>query len=328
MPEGPRAGRLRLVLLYVGLVGFWGSTFLWVEIALHSTGPFVISAVRLMVGALVVLVFIWLGGAVRRAEHSWAALRPWLGRGMLLAFLAAAAPGVLLGFAQQAISSGTASIVNATAPLWTVVIGFVLVRGGREGRVGGVRLPGLLVGLVGVGVLVGEAPSAAQLRGELYVVVVAFVYSMGGVYAQRRFALAPPFAAALFCTAGAALYSLPFAVAGLLQDPPTARDLAAIIALGVLSSGLAYVIYFELIRELGATRALTVTYLQPVVAILLGVIVLGEGLQALHLVGLALILLGVAAVNGQLPRRATPALPAVPMADPPRIEEEPCPAPR
>lgn len=328
MPDGSRAGRGRLVVLYVALVGFWGSTFLWVEIALDSTGPFVISAVRLMVGALVVLVFIWHGGGGRRAEHSWAALRPWAGRGMLLALLAAAAPGVLLAFAQQEISSGTASIVNATAPLWTVVIAFALVRGRREGRVGGARLAGLLVGLVGVGVLVGEAPSASELKGELFVVAVAFIYSTGGVYAQRRFALAPPYAAALFCTAGAALYSLPFGVAGLVQDPPTAGDLAAIVALGVLSSGLAYVIYFELIRELGATRALTVTYLQPVVAILLGVIVLGEAIRALHLVGLALILLGVAAVNGQLPRRPIAAVPAVPAGDPPRIEEEPCPAPR
>jgi drug/metabolite transporter (DMT)-like permease len=328
MPDAFHTGRLRLAVLYVGLVAFWGSTFLWVEIALDSTGPFVISAVRLMVGALVVLLFIWLGGAARRAEHSWAALRPWAGRGMLLAFLSAAAPGVLLGFAQQEISSGTASIVNATAPLWTVAIGFALVRGRREGRVGGVALAGLLVGVVGVGVLVGQAPTASELKGELYVVVVAIVYSMGGVFAQRRFAAAPPYAAALFCTAGAALYSLPFGIGGLFQDPPTAGDLAAIVALGAMSSGLAYVIYFELIRELGATRTLTVTYLQPVVAILLGVIVLGESLRAAHLAGLALILLGVAAVNGQLPRRAAAALPAVPEVDPPRIEEEPCPAPR
>ncbi len=178
--------------------------------------------------------------------------------------------------------------------------------------------------------LVGEAPSASELRGELYVVAVAFAYSMGGVYAQKRFARAraPAYAAALFCTAGAALYSLPLGVAGILRDPPAPGGLAAIAALGVLSSGLAYVIYFELIRELGVTRTLTVTYLQPVLAILLGVVVLGEGLQALHVVGLALILLGVAAVNGQLPRRFAAAPPAVPTADPPHVEEEPCPPAR
>lgn len=311
-----------------GPVGFWGSTFLWVAIALESTGPFVISALRLLAGAVVVLLFIGLGGARLRAEHSWAALRPWAARGMLLALLSAAAPGVLLGFAQKEISSGTASIVNATAPLWTVVIGFIAVRGRKAGRVGGLDLAGLLVGLLGVGVLVGEAPSASELKGELYVVAVAFVYSMGGVYAQKRFSRAPAYAAALFCTAGAALYSLPFGVAGFLRDPPTTGGLAAIVALGVLSSGLAYVIYFELIRELGATRALTVTYLQPVVAILLGVVVLGEGLRALHLVGLALILLGVAAVNGQLPRRFAAVPPVVPAPEPRKIEEQPCPPAR
>lgn len=330
MSDDARAGRPRLLLLYVGLVCFWGSTFLWVKIALDSTGPFVISAVRLLVGAVVVLIFIRLGGAGRRAEHSWDALRPWVGRGMRLGFLASAAPGVLLGFAQREISSGTASIANATAPLWTVVIAFALARGGRAGRVGGARLGGLLVGLAGVGVLVGDAPSASELRGELLVVAVAMVYAGGGVYAQRRFDHAPPYAAALFCTAGAALYSLPLGLAGLVTDPPTSAGLAAVVALGVLSSGLAYVVYFELIRELGATRTLTVTYLQPVVAILLGVVFLSEAVRAPALVGLALILLGVAAVNGQLPRRARVAGPEsrVPSIDHPRVEEEPCRAPR
>lgn len=328
MLDRRRAGRGRLVALYVALVAFWGSTFLWVEIAIDSTGPFVISAARLSVGALVVLAFIRLGGERRRTEHSWAALRPWLGRGMVLALLAAAAPGLLLAFAQREITSATASIVNATAPLWTVVIAFGLARGGREGRVGGGRLAGLLVGLVGVGVLVGEAPSGAELKGELAVVAVALVYSLGGVYAQRRFALAPPYAAALFCTAGAALYPLPLGVVGLVRDPPTVGGAAAVLALGVGSSGLAYLVYFELIRALGATRALTVTYVQPVVAIGLGAVALGEPVRALHLAGLALILLGVGAVNGQLPRPRVVHAPPIPAADPSRIEEEPCPARR
>lgn len=333
MTAGGRPGGRRVAALYGSLALFWGSTFLWVELALESTGPLAISGLRLVVGALVIWGLVWLKGAQVRREHAWPVLRPWALRGLVLGLLATGLPGVLLGFAQQGISSGTAAIFNATAPLWTVVVGLLAARGAREHRPGPVALAGLAVGLVGVAVLVGEAPSAAELEGQLLVVALAVVYASGGVYAQRHFASAPPFAAALLCSAGAAVLVLPFGVAGWVADPPAPGALAAIASLGVTSSGLAYLFYFELVRRLGATRTLTVTYLAPVVAIVLGVVVLGERVLPLHLAGLALILLGVAGVNGQLPlrwgrrrRRRPPA--ARRAADPGRREEEPWPAPR
>lgn len=336
-PASARAGRggLRVAALYASLALFWGSTFLWVEIALESTGPLVISGLRLAVGALVIWGLVALKGAGVRREHSLPVLRPWLRRGIVLGILATGLPGVLLGFAQQSISSGTAAIFNATAPLWTVVIGLLAARGAREHRPGPVALGGLVIGLVGVGVLVGEAPSAAEVEGQLLVVALAVVYASGGVYAQRRFGDAPPFAAALLCSAAAAVLVLPFGVAGWIADPPAPGALVAIGALGVTSSGLAYLFYFELLRGLGATRTLTVTYLAPVVAIVLGVVVLGEEVRPLHLAGLGLILLGVAGVNGQLPvrwrrrgRRSRHAAAARRPVDLERREEEPCPAHR
>ena len=325
-------GGLRVAALYASLALFWGSTFLWVEIALESTGPLVISGLRLAVGAAVIWGLVALKGAQVRREHAWPVLRPWVGRGIVLGILATGLPGVLLGFAQQGISSGTAAIFNATAPLWTVVIGLLAARGAREHRPGPVTLAGLVIGLVGVGVLVGQAPSAAELEGQFLVVALAVVYASGGVYAQRRFGDAPPFAAALLCSAAAAALVLPFGVAGWIADPPAPGALVAIGALGVTSSGLAYLFYFELLRGLGATRTLTVTYLAPVVAVVLGVVVLGEEVLPLQLAGLGLILLGVAGVNGQLPlgRRRRQAAsdrraPRGAGAEPGPRQEKPCP---
>lgn len=293
------------MVLYVLLVLFWGSTFLWVAIATKETSPFTVSAVRLAVGAAVVVAVIALLGADIRRAHAPAALGPWLRRGIVLALLAAVIPSVLLAFAQREISSGTASIVNATAPLWTALVAWVAIRG-PGGRVGAVQVAGLVIGLLGVAVLVGEAPTSAEIEGQLLVVLVALVYGSGGVYAQRVFAGAPPLTAAITSTAIGAAIAAPFGVAGWIADPPTAGALGALVVLGATSSGLAYVIYFELIRRLGATRTLTVTYLQPAVAIALGVLVLGEELRLAHLAGLSLILLGIAIVHGQLSRARRP----------------------
>ncbi len=339
MTGGGRRRGLRVPVLYASLALFWGSTFLWVELALEDTGPLTISGLRLVVGACVIWGLVWLKGPEVRRAHAWPALRPWAPAGVALGLLSTGLPGVLLGFAQQEISSATAAIFNATAPLWTVVIALVASGGARAHRPGPAALAGLAVGLVGVGVLVGEAPSAAELGGQALVVVLAVVYASGGVLAQRRFGDAPPFAAALLCSAGAAVLVLPFGIAGWVADPPSLGALAAIGALGVTSSGLAYLFYFELVRGLGATRTLTVTYLAPVVAIVLGVVVLGERVGPLQAAGLALILLGVAGVNGQLPRlrrrspapapeAAEPRAPAATPAQPQPREEEPWAAPR
>jgi drug/metabolite transporter (DMT)-like permease len=300
-------GRLRTPLLYVSVVAFWGSSFLWVGIATPTTSPFVVAIVRLVVGSMVVGAVLAALPRSTRAQHRPAALRPWLGRGILLALSATVIPSLLLALAQREIASGTAAIINATAPLFAAATAGLSIGAHPAERGTRLQIAGLLIGLLGVGVLVGETPNAAELRGELLVVVMAAVYGAGAVLAQRSFGDAPPYAAAIMVTVVAAGLVLPFGIAGWIADPPDLGGFLALVALGVLSSGLAYLCYYELIRTLGATRTLTVTYLAPAVAILLGVAVLGERVRLLHLAGLALILLGVAAVNGQLPRRRSPA---------------------
>lgn len=288
-----------VVALYVLLVLFWGSTFLWVEIAIAQTSPLTIIGTRLVAGAIVVVVVTRMLSPEIRQAHTPTKLRPWLGPGIVLALLAAVFPGILISIAQQSIESGTASIVNATAPLWTALLTWIVI-GASAGRLSSLQVSGLVFGIVGVALLVGEAPSASHVKGELLVVFVALVYSSGGVYAQRTFGGAPPLAAALMASVIGAVIALPLGVYGWLADPPDLGAIAAMVVLGATSSGLAFIIYFELIRKLGATRTLTVTYLQPIVAIALGAVLLNEELRLLNFVGLALILLGVALVNGQI----------------------------
>lgn len=307
--------------LYILLVLFWGSTFLWVEIAIASTSPFTIIGTRLVVGAIVVAAVTQLFAPGIRDAHTPAKLRPWLGPGIVLALLAAVFPGILIAVAQQSIESGTASIVNATAPLWTALLTWIVI-GASAGRLSGFQISGLILGIVGVALLVGEAPSAGHVKGELLVVFVALVYSSGGVYAQRSFAGAPPLTAAIMASGIGAAIAAPLGILGWLADPPDLGAIGAMIALGATSSGLAFIVYFELIRRLGATRTLTVTYLQPIVAIALGAVLLGERLRLLNFVGLLLILLGVALVNRQFRFRGRSSRSEVP-APPDRINAPP-----
>lgn len=293
-----RDGALGVAALYVVVVLFWGSTFLWVELATDHTSPFVVSALRLAVGAAIVLAVSALLGSQTRQAHSFTALRPWLWRGALLALLAAVLPSLLLAIAQRSIASGTASILNATAPLWTALITWMVIRG-PAGRLAPIQIGGLFLGFLGVALLANDAPTAAEVKGMLIMVALAAIYAGGGVYAQRTFDGAPPLAAAIMVTGLGALLAAPFGIVGWIADPPTPGAFWAMIALGVTSSGLAYVSYFELIRRIGATRTLTVTYLQPVVAIALGVAILDELLEALHVAGLGLVLLGVAITNAR-----------------------------
>lgn len=305
---------MRVAALYLLLVLSWGSTFLWVEIAIAQTSPLAVVATRLVAGAIVVVAVTRVLAPGIRDAHTAAKLRPWLVPGIVLALLAAVIPGALIAVAQQSIESGTASIVNATAPLWTALLTWIVI-GASAGRLSRFQIAGLVLGIVGVALLVGEAPSGGEAKGQLLVVFVALVYSSGGVYAQRTFGGAPPLAAAIMASVIGAVLAAPLGVVGWIADPPDLGAFGAMIALGVTSSGLAFIIYFELIRRLGATRTLTVTYLQPLVAIVLGATLLGERLRLLNFVGLVLILLGVALVNGQLRlgrRELRPEAPAVP----------------
>jgi drug/metabolite transporter (DMT)-like permease len=258
----------------------------------------VIVEMRLLIGASVIALIVRTSPS--RESHRLADLRPWLMRGIVLSVLMAVIPFLLLALAERGVSSGTASILNATAPLWAATYVFAIARSqkGSESSLPRTQLAGLAVGTLGVAVFVGLGPRGS-LVDELLVVLMALTYSGAGVYAQRVFRDAPVYAAAMLATATGAAIALPLGVAGWLAHPPDLAALLSSAAAGALPNGVAYVTYFSLIRLIGAARALTVTYLMPIVALVLGVALLGERVVTRELLGLALILIGVAAVNGQ-----------------------------
>jgi drug/metabolite transporter (DMT)-like permease len=220
---------------------------------------------------------------------------PW--RLAVVALLNAVAPFLLIAWGQQSIDSGLTGILLASSPLFTA-----LVASGydREERSGGLRLAGVLVGFVGVALLLGVQPASGRdaVVGALAVVAAALLYSVSGLFIGRRLADVPSPAIALGTTAWATLLTLPLALLAWPDEAPGLGPLAAVVALGVGGTGVAYLLYFALIGGAGASRAILVNYLIPTMAVVYGVTLLDEPLTTGMVAGLALILAGVSLGTG------------------------------
>jgi drug/metabolite transporter (DMT)-like permease len=288
-----RAGLLRLATLAV----LWGSSFLWIKLALLSFAPIQITLVRLILGAAVLLGWLSLRGErVPRGVGLWLHL-------FAAAAVANVAPYFLFAFGEQQVDSSVAGMLNATTPLWTVLLA-VVVR--QERRPSAFKSTGLIVGFVGTLLIFApwEVGSQFSTLGAVACLLAALSYAVSYVYMTRFLAsrdLSPVQLSAGQLTAAAAITALgtPFLGGGKAPDW-NASAVLALATLGILSTGVAYVVNYRLIRDDGATAASVATYLLPVVAVLLGAAVLSE-LPALHAIaGLAVVLLGVA-----LARRST-----------------------
>jgi drug/metabolite transporter (DMT)-like permease len=249
--------------------------------------------------------------ALRRLPDLRARWRSYL----LLGAVNAALPFALIAAAELTIPASIAAIVNATAPLFSAV-GAAIWLGDRLTRR---SATGLALGLIGVALVVGLAP--IDLDGKTLLAVgasmgAAALYAAGGHMTKLRFAGVPPLALAIGQLTGAALLLIP----ALGVDPPPhtpgAGPIAAVAALGLVSTGVAYLIYFRLIEELGATSALTVTYLVPVFGVLWAALFRGEEVTVGMLAGAAVVLMGVLLVTGTSLRRSpAPQPPEPPGAD-------------
>lgn len=275
----------------------WGGSFFFVEIAVTALPPFTIVALRVGLAATALHVFLVLRGQRMPADpRIWAAF---LGMG----FLNNLVPFSLLVWGQTQIASGLASILNATTPLFTVLVAHALTRDERltAGRAGGV-----MVGFAGVVLMIG--PDAlwgigADVLAQLACLGAALSYAFAAVFG-RRFAatgIGPVRTATGQVTASTAML-VPLAL--LVDRPwtlamPGAGVWAAVAALALISTAFAYILYFRILGTAGATNILLVTFLVPISAILLGTLVLGERLAAEHFGGMAMIGLGLAAMDGR-----------------------------
>jgi len=283
----------RHLIMLLALAAIWGSSFMFITIALRDLAPSTLILLRMGSGALALATY------VRLAGHGFAALRRYVWPLALLGLVNTAVPFFLIAWGQQYIDSGLAAIFNASAPLFTALFALPL---DRSQRVGGLRLAGVVLGFAGVVLLVGFELSGSDraAEGALAVVAAAACYGIGGLYAGRRFAGLPPSLVALGTLVWATLYVLPV---GAAQATAIGWEtLLSVLYLGVAATGVAYLLYFGLIAGAGASKAVLVTYLVPSLALAYGAAFLDEQVTALALGGLALVLAGVALGTGTVRR--------------------------
>ena len=285
-------------LLLVMLSVLWGGSFLFGKIALAELPPFTVVLARVGLAALALWLAVLVAHQpVPRARRVWLAF---FAMGLLNNLI----PFSLIMWGQVRIGSGLASILNATTPLWTVVGAHMLT---ADERMNWRKLAGVLVGVAGVAVMIGPLALAGlggDVAAQLAVIAATLSYAFAGLYG-RRFARmgVKPLVVAAGQVGATALLLLP--VASLIDMPwrlpmPGLRTWLALAGLALLSTALAYVLYFRILARAGATNVLLVTFLIPVSGVLMGVLVLDEILEARQVAGMALIGLGLAAIDGRL----------------------------
>lgn len=285
----------------------WGGSFYFNEIALTGLTTFVIVAVRVLIAAIVLWIFVLLKKyPIPRSGHIWASF-------LVMGLLNNSVPFVLIVWGQTQIASGLASILNAATPIFTVVVAGVLLRDEPLTRK---KLLGSICGLVGVAILIGPSALAglsSNLIAQLAIILAALSYAFAGVFGRRfRTMKVNPIVAAAGQLLMSSLIMIPIALA--FGSPsalgsPGLDVWAAIAGLAILSTALAYVLYFRLLDKAGATNLMLVTLLIPVTAILLGSLFLGERLGWPDFAGMFVIGLGLLIIDGRvwryLARRAS-----------------------
>jgi drug/metabolite transporter (DMT)-like permease len=293
-------------MLLVALSLVWGGSFLFARIAVAELPPLTLVLARVGIAALVLLGVTWL----QPSRPDWRTLP--LGAFLVMGLLNNAIPFSLIFWGQTRIGAGLAAILNAATPLFTVLLAHALTRDEKLTRARGC---GVALGFAGVVVLIGPSTLTAiggHLLAELAVVAATFSYACAGLFG-RRFRGMQPHLVATGQLCASSLIMAPIVL--WLDQPwtigtPGSRTIGAVLGLALLSTALAYWFYFRILATAGATNLLLVTFLIPPSAITLGVIVLGETLSLPQLLGLALILVGLAVVDGRVfdpGRRRAPA---------------------
>lgn len=287
-------------LVFLALGFMWGSSYLFIKIGVETLAPFTLIALRLGIGLIV------LAGVVAFAREPLPRNPRIYGHLVVMSVINIALPFYLITTAEQTTDSALAAIINASVPLFVIVIAALAL---HDEPITVNRLAGLAVGFVGVVILVGRGLGAVgagdALYGELALVGSSISYAAGAVYARRNVRGLRPMIPALFQVGFAFLITAALALAFERPLPTSLRPDAviAVVWLGILGSGLAYLAFFRLLAHWGATRTALVAYLLPVVGIVLGVLVLSEQVDARILAGTGLVIGGVALVNSRYGRR-------------------------
>jgi drug/metabolite transporter (DMT)-like permease len=283
--------------MLVALSSLWGCSFFFVGVAVRELPPLTIVVLR--VGLAALALHLGMRAMRLRVPTERRVLLVFLGMGLLNN----AVPFTLMVWAQGAIASGLTAILNATTPLFAVLVAHVMT---RDERATPAKLAGVLVGFAGVAALIGAGALGSlgvAVAAQLAVLAGALSYALAGVYGRCFKAMGvSPLATATGQVTASTLLVLPLAL--VVEHPwtmawPSAAAIAAVLGLALVSTALAYILYFRLLASAGAVNLLLVTFLIPLSAVLLGAAFLGERLEPRHFAAMALIGLGLAAIDGR-----------------------------
>ena len=281
-----------LVFLLLGAI--WSSSFMWIKIAVQEIGPITLVAFRVLFGLLFGVVVIYIQRIQwPRTRKEWTPL-------LILSIANIAIPFFLISWGEQAIDSAVASILNATTPLFTILVAHFLL---QDDKMTAPKVLGLLMGFAGVVILMSKdiGTSLGSVLGQFAVVLASAFYAGGAVYARRTTQDLPGImrSAGPLLPATVLMWLMMFAVESPVKFPQLGITWIALLFLGVLGSGLAFVMSYYLLHEIGPTRTSMVTYLFPLGGVILGVLFLNEELSWQLVVGAVLIVLSLVVANMQ-----------------------------
>jgi drug/metabolite transporter (DMT)-like permease len=271
----------------------WGASFLFIKVAVQDMSPAVLVVIRSASGfiALAVLMVALRRGLVTDARRR---IVPFA----VMALTAGVIPWLAIAWGEERISSGLASILNATTPLWAAILVYWIIPSDRPSPI---NYAGVLVGLAGVVILVLPSITAGGIRGDLIgagaVLLASLSYAVSALYQRRKLRGVNVFEANLGQLAFTALLVLPFAAPSVPATHFETRSIAAVLALGIAGSGIAGVLYYYVLNSLGPVRGSGVTLLVPVTAVFWGATLLHEPVTLTILVGMVVILAGIVLTN-------------------------------
>lgn len=274
----------RAWLLFAAMSVIWGIPYLFIKIAVVELSPVSIAGFRTLLGAAVLLPLAARAGAIRPALRAW----PYV---VAFGLMEMAIPWVLLGHAEQRVPSGFAGLMLAAVPIVGTLVSWLL---GDRHALTPVRLLGLAVGIGGVGALVSLdlAGGAIDVVSVIELLVVAALYAIAPAMAARKLAHVPSMGVISCSLAVVAVLYLPATVLGLTPGLPSGKVIGSVLVLALICTALAFVLFFALIAEAGPVRATVITFVNPAVAVGLGLVVLDEPLTVGTIIGFPLVLLG------------------------------------
>jgi drug/metabolite transporter (DMT)-like permease len=272
----------------------WGGSFFFIEIALRGFQPLTLVFLRVILAAVIMTCVVYLSG-----KHLPASLKTWGGY-LVMGLLSNAIPFSLIAWGQTRIESGVASILNATTPIFTVLLAHLLT---SDERLTGPKVMGVLIGIIGVYMMMApELKDGFSWRGlgQAAVLGAAVCYSLAAIFGKRFKNISPVVNSAgmLLCSGIMMLLPVIFIDSPWSTRPPF-EALLAVLGIAVISTAVAFLIYFYLLAAAGATNVLLVTFLIPISALLLGVGILDEVLKVFEITGMGCIFLGLIIIDGR-----------------------------